>query len=158
MDVSNIMSRNVITCRPEETLSQAVGRMWDHDIGCLPVVDASGHVVAVVTDRDACMAAYTQGLPLSAILVSSAMSHGLHACLPSDPLAGAERVMRAHQIRRMPVINGEGHVVGMLSLNDLAREAAREAGRKHRQLTGDEVSATLAAICEPRDSASLLAQ
>jgi CBS domain-containing protein len=155
MNVSQIMSRNVVTCRPEDGLDQAARAMWEHDIGCLPVVGTDGRVVGMITDRDVCMAAYTQGRPLAEIPVSTAMSREVHSCLESDGLIEAEEIMRSHKVRRLPVTNGGGGLVGMLSLNDLALEAAREQGRRARELSGEEVAATLAAVCEHRGSAAL---
>jgi CBS domain-containing protein len=157
MNVAQLMTRIVETCRPDDSLAVAAGKMWDHDIGCLPVVAPDGRVTGIVTDRDICMAGYIQGRPPSDIPVSVAMSKDLYACRPDDALIEAEETMRSHQVRRLPVIDGEGKLVGMISLNDLAREAEREVGRKGRELTAQEVSATLAAVCTPRNGRSLTA-
>jgi CBS-domain-containing membrane protein len=158
MNVAQLMSRNVQFCRPEDSLADAAGKMWNHDIGCLPVVGGDGRVAGIVTDRDICMAAYIQGRPLQEVPVSVAMSKALYACRPEDALIEAEEIMRANQVRRLPVLDGEGNLAGIISLNDLAREADRESGRKGKQLTGQEVSATLAAVCAPRNGAQLVAQ
>src|SRR5262249_2141909 len=82
MIVSQMMSRNVETCRPKDSLALAAGKMWDRDVGCLPVVDEEGRVVGTVTDRDICMAAYTQGRPLDAMCVESAMAKNTFSCSP----------------------------------------------------------------------------
>jgi len=63
--------------------------------------------------------------------------------------------MRARQVHRLPVVDGEGRLVGVISLNDLAREAEREGGRKGRELSAREVTSTLAAVCAPREERSL---
>lgn len=149
MNVSEIMKREVVTCHPGETLAVAAERMWMRDIGCLPVVNDEQHVIGMVTDRDVCMAAYTQGKPLFAIPVSIAMSRELFACLPSDPVSAAEKAMRSHRVRRLPIINTHGHLVGLISLNDLARRAVSGPVTKDR-LTAVGVAATLAAVCAPR--------
>ena len=73
--------------------------MWEKDCGCLPVVDAVRVVRAVITDRDICMAALTQGVPLAETSVASAMSRSLTVCSPDDPLGAVEDVMRQGQIR-----------------------------------------------------------
>jgi CBS-domain-containing membrane protein len=112
------------------------------------VVDERGHAVGVVTDRDLCMAAYTKGRPLSEIRVDAVMSRQLVVCLPSDPLARAEKLMKDYQVRRLPVVDAFGKLLGMVSQNDLVREAAREssARRRDRELREHEVMNTLAAI------------
>ena len=150
MNVSQIMNFHVVTSRPESNLSEAAGAMWDHDVGCLPVVDPDGRVVGMITDRDIAMAGYTQGCPLTDILVASAMSREVYACLESDSLLIAEDVMRSRRVRRLPVLDAKGYMRGMLSLNDLAIEAERQQGRQGRELSAQEVASTLAAVCEPR--------
>ncbi len=155
MKVAQLMNQSVETCRPEESLSVAAGKMWDRDIGCLPVVGGDGRVVGMVTDRDICMSGYIQGRNLAEIPVSVAMSRQVFSCSPNDAPIEAEETMRLHQVRRLPVLDASGALAGIISLNDLAIEAEREIGRKGRDLTGQEVSSTLAAVCAPREGRSL---
>lgn len=157
MNVGQLMNRTVETCRPDDSLSTAAAKMWDDDIGCLPVIGANGGLVGMITDRDICMAGYIQGRALAEIPVSVAMSKQVYSCRVGDALIEAEETMRAHQVRRLPVMNGNNSIAGIISLNDLARESEREVGRKGRELTGQEVSATLAAVSAPRNGRSLMA-
>ena len=150
MKISQIMKSDVEICAPEDNLAAAASRMWDCDIGCLPVLDGEGHVIGMVTDRDVCMAALTRGQRLHEIPVSVAMSKEILSCGPEATLIEAEEIMRSGQVRRLPVIDSTACLVGLVSLNDLARLAEREIGRKNRDLSAQEVTATLAAICEPR--------
>lgn len=129
--------------------------MWEYDCGCIPVISANGDgsVVAVVTDRDIAMAAYTQGKPLCAISVSSAMPSKVIACHANDDISDAEALMRENGVRRLPVVDQSGRLLGILSLNDVAREAQREAAAgKPAEITGESVSETLAFVCRPRTS------
>lgn len=144
MKIGNLIRRDVTTCTIHDNLARAAQLMWDHDIGCLPVIDDQGHVAGMVTDRDICMAAYTRGSPLEAIPVTTAMSKRVFSCRPDDEVATAERRMSEHQIRRMPVIDGEGHPIGIVSLNDLARASTAGA------VPATEITATLAAVSAPR--------
>jgi CBS domain-containing protein len=155
--VGQLMNRDVETCRVDESLADAARKMWDRDIGCLAVLGRKGYLAGVVTDRDICMAAYTQGRPLSEIPVSVAMSRHLHTCQEEDALLAAEQIMRAKQVRRLPVLGAHGGLVGMISLSDLVRALERPADRRRRQLSAEEVSATLAAVCEPRAGGDLSA-
>jgi CBS domain-containing protein len=155
MNISQLMNRKVATCRSGDTLATAAARMWEGDIGCLAVVGDDGKVAGMITDRDACMAAYTQGRSLHEIPVSVAMSKEVYSCAPDDSLIEAEETMRSHKVRRLPVLDANAQLVGIVSLNDLALESARESGRKGREVSGQEVSATLAAICEPRTPRAL---
>jgi CBS domain-containing protein len=150
MKVQDFMTHGVQTIRPADSLQSAAQAMWEHDCGTLPVIDEKGRVVAMLTDRDVCMAGFTQGRLLSDIPVATAMSRSLITCRPTDTVAVAEAAMRQHQIRRLPVVSDEGHLVGILSLNDIAIEAAEERAHKRRDVTPEEVGATLAAICRHR--------
>ena len=150
MNVAELMVRSVSTCRPDDSLAEAARQMWEHDIGVLPVVDGDGRVAGMITDRDICMATYMRGEPPAAIPVGSVMSTEVFACAPNDALIEAEEVMRSRRVRRLPVIDANGALVGILSLNDLAREARRERGRAARKLGGEEVTETLAEVGEPR--------
>ena len=73
MKVEQLMSRDVKTCQATEMLNRAAQLMWENDCGCVPVVDEDGRAVGMITDRDVCMAAYTQGRLLDALPVASAM-------------------------------------------------------------------------------------
>jgi len=153
MKIAQVMKGDVEVCGLDDNLAAAASRMWDCDIGCLPVVDAAGQVVGMVTDRDICMAALTRGQALRDIPVSVAMAKEVLSCPPNATLIEAEEIMRSGQVRRLPVIDSDGCLVGIVSLNDLARLAEREIGRKNRDLSAQEVAATLAAICAPRSAA-----
>ena len=99
------------------------------------------------------MAAYTRGAHLAEIEVASVMSRDLHACAPEQSVAEAEDLMRLEQIRRMPVVDADGKLIGILSLADVAREAVQQKRRPHGELLDEEVTTTLAAVSEPRASA-----
>jgi CBS domain-containing protein len=150
MNVSQLMNRTVETCGPDESLAEAAARMWNRDIGCLAVVDDEGAVIGMVTDRDLCMAALMEGRALHEIPVARAMSKEVHCCAPSDSLIAAEEQMRSQQVRRLPVLDADSRLVGMVSLNDLAREAERHVGRKGRAVSAEEITVTLAAVSRAR--------
>jgi len=126
--------------------------MWDHDVGCAPVVDAGGDVVGMITDRDICMASYTRGARLAEMEVASVMSRAPHTCAPEQSVAEAEDLMRLERIRRAPVVDGSGKLVGILSLGDLARESVQQKRRRNGEPLDEEVTSTLAAVSEPRAS------
>ena len=113
MKVSQIMSKDVEVCGFDDNLAAAASRMWDCDIGCLPVVDAAGQVAGMVTDRDICMAALTCGQPLHDISVLVAMGRIVRSCTPDATLIEAEEIMRSAQVRRLPVIDSDGALVGI---------------------------------------------
>jgi CBS domain-containing protein len=154
--IEQLMKRNVKTCRETDSLNHAAQIMWENDCGCVPVVDDDGHALGMITDRDVCMAAYTQGRPLSELQVAIAMSRDLRSCRPADTVAEAEKIMRAAQVRRLLVVDTENRVIGILSLNDVALEVNRERDAKEKRRVGtDELAATLGAICAPRGMRAL---
>jgi CBS domain-containing protein len=151
MRVSEIMTREVATVRTDEKASTAARMMWDCDCGALPVLDEEGRAVAVVTDRDICMATLFQDRPPSQFPVSLAMSRELHFCLLEHDVTTAEERMRAQQIRRLPVLDADKRLVGIVTVADILRATGRTEGRK-RGIPADEVTATLVDICAPRTS------
>ena len=148
MKISELMTRTVQVCGATDTLHHAAQLMWDHDIGALPVVDPHGQVIGMITDRDACMAAYTCGGALGDILVGVAMSRNAVTCGPDDSDTAVEELMARNKIRRVPVVDEAHRPIGMLSLNDLARTMAHG-----RDVPATAVAGTLAAICEHRAAA-----
>lgn len=155
MLVENLMTRKSQSCQPGNSLASVAQLMWEHDCGCIPVCSDNGarRVIGVITDRDICMDALFQGKALQELRVSEAMSKSLTTCRPSDSLAQAERIMREARVRRLPVVNGDGALLGMVSLADLAREAVREHALPRKEVTETDVGNTLASICAvPRHS------
>lgn len=125
MKVEQIMNRDAKICRPRDSLNKAAQIMWDAPCGAVPVVDDHHRPVGFLTDRDICMAAYTQGKDLEQLQVETAMARKVVSCAAEDDLRSAAELMRQHRTRRLPVINRDGTLVGLLSLDDLACEAAR---------------------------------
>ena len=155
MKVAQLMCPVVIACRPEDSLDSAASKLWDYDIGCLPVVDGDNRPVGMLTDRDVCMAAYTQGRLLKDIQVDSVMSRTVFSAPPTDRIEDVEVVMRMYKVHRVPIVDQENRLIGMLSTNDLAREAALERRRKCPDVSEGEFVSTLACICEPRRRSSM---
>lgn len=147
MQTETIMSKPAVMCSVHDNLSVAAHLMWEHDCGAIPVVDDEGRLVGVVTDRDICMATYTQGQSPLAIGVAVAMAKQVWSCAPGDSIEAAEQLMRDKQIRRIPVVDDDGHPIGLLSLNDITRHAC---AAKKRNGADRAVADTLAAICQPR--------
>src|SRR5689334_2631742 len=101
MKVSELMTRDVATCRATASLNDAARIMWERDCGCVPVVEESGVVVGMITDRDICMAAYTQGRRLTHMDVRSAASKSVTTIRADESLDRAKELMRDAQVRRL---------------------------------------------------------
>jgi CBS domain-containing protein len=155
MHVGELMTKNVRACMPTDTLNCAAQAMWEGDYGCVPVVDANGFVIAMLTDRDICMAAYTKGKLLCEIPVCAAMSTELFACKAEDSVEVAEAMMRRHQVRRLPVTDFSGRLVGVLSLNDVGKHIEQRQQDQHDGLSPYAIAQTLAAIGSPPSTRSV---
>ncbi len=146
MKINEIMSKSVCTIRAAEYLNEAACLMWEMDCGFVPVSNDEGKIIGVITDRDICMAAYTSGLPLTAIPVSTAMSKTLFSCSPEDTLDKAEDLMRHHQVRRLPVLDENQEISGVISLNDIG--LAYHHKKFGSDIKASDIAKTLGAICE----------
>jgi CBS domain-containing protein len=150
--IAELMTKNARTCRADQSLNDAAQIMWERDCGCVPVLgdDASQRVIGVITDRDIAIAAYCQGRTLKDISIRSAMSKQVCCCSPDTDARTAEQMMAKAQVRRLVVLDDGGRLLGVLSIADLAQEAAhpRHGGAG---LRNDEVGATLASISQPHD-------
>jgi CBS domain-containing protein len=147
MKIETVMTRPVRACAPTDTLDTAAHLMWEGDCGIVPVVDADGRPVGVLTDRDVCMSALFNGARLAELPVARAMSRELACVSTSDSVHDALDRMRERRLRRLPVVDGEGRLVGMLSLADLAGLWSRRGDIDERELRADDVARTLAGVC-----------
>ena len=148
MQIRDVMVRDVKTCSGTDSLNRAAQIMWEHDCGVVPVVDDDGRVIGIVTDRDACMAAYTKGRAFAQIGVEEVMSRDVISCRPTDGVAEVEKMMQKRRVRRLPVTDPQGFLKGIVSLNDLARRAAARV-KSTDPIALAEVAETLAAVCRP---------
>lgn len=123
MKIDALMTRDVMACRPWDSGLRAAQLMWDFDCGALPVTDASGRLLGMLTDRDLCMAAYLQGKRLDELRVQDVIARAAIVCRRDDPVSAAHSLMRQYQIRRVPVVDDQGRLCGILSLADLLRDA-----------------------------------
>jgi CBS domain-containing protein len=116
--ISDFMTRNVQVVRPDESLQRAAQVMDELNVGSLPVCDRTG-LVGMITDRDITIRATAAGLPAHT-QVSDVMTDHARWCTGEQTVQEAMRQMADVQIRRLPVVDSEHQVVGIVSLGDLA--------------------------------------
>lgn len=150
MKISEIMTRDVHTCTPTDTLATAAQIMWENDCGAVPVVDREGRLVGIITDRDLAMAAQLQGVALRETSVLSAMARDVKFCSPQDTPATVQAMMQQYRIRRLPVLDAERRVVGVVSLGDLAYIMSSQQTLGGDGMTWTSIAHTLAAVSTPR--------
>lgn len=125
MQVREVMSKDVTLVDPQTTIREAARHMRDEDIGALPVGE-NDRLVGMVTDRDIAIRAVADD-KAPQTPVREVMSQGITYCFEDDDVDAAAELMSQHQIRRLPVLNRDKRLVGMVALADLARSEPDEA-------------------------------
>jgi CBS domain-containing protein len=120
MQVSEIMTRRVDLVDPNATIRDAARIMRDENHGALPVAE-KGKLVGMVTDRDIAVRAVAENRRGGTTSVRQVMSQNVYCCHDSDDVEKAAEIMAEHQVRRVPVLNDEDRVCGIVALADLAR-------------------------------------
>ena len=146
MTVRELQTSNVRTVGPDTDLAVVAKLMWDGDCGAVPVVTDEQRVIGMITDRDICIASATRSKPPADIRASEVIdgSHGVHAVKPDDDVRVALRTMRKHRVRRLPVLDSERRLTGIVSINDLAINASATLPDG---VPAQELLETLQAIC-----------
>jgi len=139
MRVNEVMTKGAECVRPDASIREAAGRMRDLDCGALPVCGDDDRLAGMLTDRDITVRSVAAGRDPGADRVRDVMTPGIVYCFEDQDTAEAARIMREKQIRRLPVLNRDKRLVGIVSLGDLAVQ------------TGDEHMAgrTLEGVSEP---------
>jgi CBS domain-containing protein len=119
MKISELMTPNPQTVRPDDTLQVAAQTMDELNVGALPVCE-NGRLVGLLTDRDIVVRATSAGQDPCTTAVATVMTTAPHSLQPDALLQDALRVMQQLQVRRLPVLDDQGMLVGILSLGDLA--------------------------------------
>jgi CBS domain-containing protein len=148
MRVHELMSQPVTICDVNDALVRPAMLMWENDCGAVAVVRDDGVLAGMITDRDICMAAYTQGRNLEDILVNVAMAYPVISATVDQDVREVEALMAVHQVHRIPVVDADGKPIGMLSLTDLARASVEQRTPIKDGLA--RVAHLLAAITSPR--------
>lgn len=146
MIVRDLQTSNVRTVGPDTDLAAVAKLMWDGDCGAVPVVTDEQRVIGMITDRDICIASATRSKPPADIRASEVIdgNHGVHAVKPDDDVRVALRTMRKHRVRRLPVVDSEQRLAGIVSINDLAINASPTLPDG---VPAQELLETLQAIC-----------
>ncbi len=113
-------------CFEADSLEQAACMMWECDVGYVVVIGEERQPVGIITDRDVAMA-YTQGTPLHHVRVGAAMSRSPVTCPQNATLAEVENLMQRANIRRLPVVDSEGHLVSIITISKIANAQASKA-------------------------------
>jgi CBS domain-containing protein len=145
MKVKDLMTTDVKHCSPGTNLAEAAKIMWEGDCGAVPVTDEHDHVIGVITDRDICIAAATRPRTEGEIPVRDVISATAYTCTPSDDVRVALETMKARKVRRLPVVEPGGRLVGIVSIHDIAAQSRSRSG----EVSPDSVLDAFVAITAP---------
>jgi CBS domain-containing protein len=125
MKAKDIMTKNPKCVTPETSVREAARLMKEEDVGVLPVVDRDGsdRLVGIVTDRDIAIRHVAEGHDSSSCPVREAMTSNVRTARENDDVNDVMDVMGKEQIRRIPVINERGALIGIVAQADIVREA-----------------------------------
>ena len=126
MRVSEVMSRHPAVCTRSNSAQTAAAMMKENDTGILPVVEDNytRRLVGVITDRDLCLAVVAAGRDPNHTWIEDHMTEDPVFCVAEDRTETVLEIMKRHQVRRVPVVNNEKVLQGMVSLSDLVRHNA----------------------------------
>ena len=119
---NEVMTKNPLCCLPEDLVTKAAGLMKSENIGSIPVVEdeQTRKLVGIVTDRDLTLKIVAEGLDAKSTKVEAVMTRKVVTCRAEDGLQKALDAMSEHQLRRIPVVDGDNKIVGIIAQADVA--------------------------------------
>jgi CBS domain-containing protein/uncharacterized protein (DUF2267 family) len=145
MRVSELMTSDVQTVSPATSVAEAARKMRDFDCGSLPVIDEGRRPIGIITDRDIAISVAARSLEADQVPVGKCMTDRVATCSTDETVTQCLERMGRNQVRRMPVVNNAGRLVGIISQADLARHADAHPGSGERR----SVASTVSEISEP---------
>lgn len=134
MRISEVMTRDVVSIAPDASIREAARRMDDLNVGVLPVTDGQ-RLVGILTDRDITVRATAAGAAPDTTRVGDIMSEDVRWCAADDDTDEVLQVMSALQVRRVPVLDERGDLMGIVALGDLAEQGAPGTSETLREIS-----------------------
>lgn len=120
MKVNECMCKNVVLVKPEDNVLKAAKIMKNNHIGCVPVCDENNCICGILTDRDIVLRAVANDKNVNTTKISDIMTTDIYTCFQDEEITNAQSKMAFNQIRRLPVCDANNHVVGILTIGNLA--------------------------------------
>jgi CBS domain-containing protein len=119
---SEVMTKNPACCLPTDAVSRAAQGMKTENVGSIPVIESeqTKKLIGIVTDRDLALQVVANGLDANSTKVADVMTHKIITCRVDDDVQKAVDAMAEHQLRRMPVVDNDYRIVGIISQADVA--------------------------------------
>jgi CBS domain-containing protein len=126
---SEVMTREPACCEPGDSISRVAGIMKREDVGSVPVVESheDKKLIGIVTDRDLVVKILADGADIERATVRDAMTPNPASCRESDPVDKAVKLMSERQVRRMPIVDDQGRLAGIIAQADVATRMSRDA-------------------------------
>lgn len=147
MNVKDIMTKNPITCLPTANLEEVAKLMADNNCGEIPVIRAKDNpeLLGVITDRDICCRAVAKGRNPSSTKVSDCMTSPVFTISSDSDITKTCRTFEEKEVRRLPVVDKKSHLIGIISLADIAESAPEQYAKEILRHAGKASGATGAA-------------
>ncbi|PYN50168.1 MAG: CBS domain-containing protein [Candidatus Rokuibacteriota bacterium] len=150
MKIKHVMTKDPTCCVPSDTAQRAAKIMREEDTGVVPIIENehSRKVIGIVTDRDLCMNVVAEGRDSRTTQVHESMTTTVVSCSPQDSVDKATELMRENQIRRIPVVDEQHQLVGIVAMADMVGRADLRTTETHETLK--TVSAPTSEPSKPR--------
>ena len=132
--IADIMTRSIATVQRDETLQAAARRMHEMDVGSLPVLDGKA-VAGIVTDRDIAVRGVAEGMIPQESLVADVMTEDVRFCRADDSVEQVMDEMGDLQVRRLPVLDADNEIVGIVALADIATRQSTHTDETLREIS-----------------------
>lgn len=151
--IKDIMTASPQSCSKNETIKMVASQMSKANIGFLPVLDENREVVGTITDRDVALAIGNTNQPIERLRAQDIMNTGAHTVTPDDEVDTALEIMRTRQVGRLPVVDQDKKLKGVVSLLGIARKLRNDEGKNEFEQKGKEnILDALHAIAERNKS------
>ena len=153
MTIKDLMTRETTTCQTDTTLAAASALMWENDCGALPALAETGELAGFITDRDICIALGTRDARASELTVRDVVGPPSLICKSTDDIGSVLQTMREARIRRLPVVDEDGALEGMVSIDDIVLSVQRADGKAGSTIAYRDVATALQEISSRRVAA-----
>lgn len=133
----DVMTALVATARPEDSVARAARLISETDCGSLPVVDGSGRLIGIITTGDITTRLIARGVNVAHAQVSDCMTEQAFACAADNSIGNCLRAMSWHQVKRLPIVDDDHKVIGIICRRDLARYVCEDTAGGGRLAIGD---------------------
>ena len=139
---SEVMTKDPVCCLPNDSVANAAGLMKSENIGSIPVIQnrQSQKLVGIVTDRDLALTIVAEGRDAKSTEVEAVMTRKVVTCLANDDLEKALGAMAEHQLRRIPVVDHENKILGIIAQADVATrfDEPEKTGEMVKEISQDQ--------------------